>query len=81
MPPIVMPPVAASSRIFDLALPDLALARGGVVKSHRARGWWWSREGDTPENPQLWPIVNFALFATNTLQYLLMLIGLELNEL
>jgi homoserine O-acetyltransferase len=47
-----MPPVAASPRIFELALPDLALARGGVVRSHRARGWWWSREGDTPDAPR-----------------------------
>jgi len=46
-----MPTVAASPRIFELALPDLALARGGVVRSHRARGWWWSREGDTPDAP------------------------------
>ena len=45
-----MPTVAASPRIFELALPDLALARGGVVRSHRARGWWWSREGDTPDS-------------------------------
>src|SRR5258708_1378131 len=52
MPPIVMPTVAASPRIFELGLPDLALVRGGVVRSHRVRGWWWSREGDTPENPQ-----------------------------
>jgi homoserine O-acetyltransferase len=52
MPPIAMPTVAALPRTFDLALSDLALARGGVVKSHRARGWWWSREGDTPEAPQ-----------------------------
>lgn len=44
-----MPTVAASPRIFELALPDLALERGGVVRSHHARGWWWSREGDTPE--------------------------------
>src|SRR3954462_7865535 len=51
MPAILMPTVAALSRSFDLALPDLALARGGIVRSHRARGWWWSREGDTPENP------------------------------
>src|SRR4051812_24383065 len=51
MPAIAMPPVAGSSRTFDLSLPDLALARGGIVRSHRARGWWWSREGDTPENP------------------------------
>ena len=46
-----MPTVAASPRIFELALPDLALARGGMVRSHRARGWWWSREGDTPDAP------------------------------
>ena len=51
MPDILMPTVSASSRSFDLALPDLPLARGGVVQQHRARGWWWSREGDTPENP------------------------------
>ena len=48
----LMPTVAASPRTFELALPDLALARGGVVRQHRSRGWWWSREGDTPENPQ-----------------------------
>jgi homoserine O-acetyltransferase len=47
-----MPTVAALPRSFDLALPDLALAHGGVVRSHRARGWWWSREGDTPETPR-----------------------------
>jgi homoserine O-acetyltransferase len=47
-----MPTVAASPRTFDLSLPDLALARGGIVKSHRARGWWWSREGDTPDAPR-----------------------------
>jgi homoserine O-acetyltransferase len=52
MPAIVMPTVAAAPRIFDLALPDLALARGGVVRRHQARGWWWSRAGDTPEAPQ-----------------------------
>jgi homoserine O-acetyltransferase len=46
-----MPTAAALPRIFDLALPDLALARGGVVRSHRARAWWWSREGDTPDAP------------------------------
>jgi homoserine O-acetyltransferase len=45
-----MPTVAASARTFDLSLPDLALARGGTVRSHRARGWWWSREGDTPDS-------------------------------
>jgi homoserine O-acetyltransferase len=47
-----MPTVAALPRIFELALPDLALARGGVVRSHRVRGWWWSREGDTPDAPR-----------------------------
>jgi len=47
-----MPTVAASPRIFELALPDLALSRGGLVRSHRARGWWWSREGDTPDAPR-----------------------------
>ncbi len=52
MPAILMPTVAASPRIFDLALPDLALARGGIVRQHRVRGWWWSREGDTPESLQ-----------------------------
>jgi homoserine O-acetyltransferase len=52
MPSILMPTVAALPCSFDLALPDLALAQGGVVRSHRARGWWWSREGDTPEKPQ-----------------------------
>lgn len=52
MPAIVMPTVAALPHTFDLALPDLALARGGVVRSHRARGWWWSREGDLPATPQ-----------------------------
>lgn len=45
-------PTAAPARNFDLTLPDLALVRGGVVSSHRARGWWWSREGDTPEKPR-----------------------------
>jgi homoserine O-acetyltransferase/O-succinyltransferase len=52
MPAILMPTVVASPRTFELALPDLALARGGVVSSHRTRGWWWSREGDTPEAPR-----------------------------
>ncbi len=51
MPAILMPTVAASPRIFDLALPDLALARGGVVAPHQVRGWWWSRAGDAPEAP------------------------------
>ena len=52
MHPILMPTVAASPRTFDLALPDLGLVHGGVVRQHRARGWWWSREEDTPEAVQ-----------------------------
>jgi homoserine O-acetyltransferase len=52
MPAILMPTVSALPRTFELALPDLALARGGLVRQHRARGWWWSREGDTPDNPE-----------------------------
>ncbi len=51
MPAILMPTVVASPRTFELALPDLALTRGGVVRQHRARGWWWSRAGDAPEAP------------------------------
>ena len=47
-----MPTVAALPRTFDLSLPDLALVRGGIVRSHRARGWWWSRDGDTPDAPR-----------------------------
>ena len=52
MPTILMPTVAAEPRLFDLALPDLGLDCGGVVRQHRARGWWWSRAGDTPEAPR-----------------------------
>ena len=51
MPSIVMPTVAASARSFDLSLPDLELERGGIVRRHHSRGWWWSREGDTPDAP------------------------------
>lgn len=47
-----MPTVAAAPCVFDLALPDLALARGGVVQSHRTKGWWWSRAGDQPDAVQ-----------------------------
>jgi homoserine O-acetyltransferase len=47
-----MPTVAALPRIFELALPDLPLTRGGIVRQHRSAGWWWSREGDTPESLQ-----------------------------
>ncbi len=49
---VLMPTVSAAPRLFDLALPDLALAHGGVVRSHRSRGWWWSRESDVPDAPQ-----------------------------
>jgi homoserine O-acetyltransferase len=37
---------------FDLELPDLKLERGGVVRSHRARGWWLGPEGDSPTAPK-----------------------------
>lgn len=43
---------AASPQSFILTLPDLPLARGGRVRRHRAAAWWWSREGDTPAQPQ-----------------------------
>lgn len=36
---------------FDLALPDLALERGGTVRRHRVRTWWWGPAGDTPGKP------------------------------
>lgn len=36
---------------FDLELPDLKLERGGVVTSHKARGWWLGPEGDSPDAP------------------------------
>lgn len=51
MPPVPMP-TAVQPTPFEMALPDLALTRGGMVRHHRVRGWWWSREGDTPEKPQ-----------------------------
>lgn len=44
-----MPPIPHR---FLLALPDLTLVRGGRVRRHRAAGWWWSREGDTPRCPR-----------------------------
>jgi len=47
-----MPTVSVPSLTFELPLPDLPLVRGGVVLEHRTRGWWWSRDGDTPENPE-----------------------------
>lgn len=49
MSSILMPTVAAAPRLFDLALPDLGLVHGGVVRFHRVRGWMWSREGDAPD--------------------------------
>ncbi len=41
----------AAPQHFILALPDLRLARGGVVRRHRIAAWWWSRPGDTPAEP------------------------------
>lgn len=52
MSTFLMPTVATLPRDFELALPDLPLVRGGVVRQHRSKGWWWSREGDTPEQPR-----------------------------
>jgi homoserine O-acetyltransferase len=34
--------------MFDVRLPDLPLERGGVVRFHHARGWWWGPETDLP---------------------------------
>jgi len=45
-------PTAAAPQHFILSLPDLRLARGGVVRRHRLGAWWWSRAGDTPAEPQ-----------------------------
>jgi len=41
--------VAGTPRVFDLALPDLALERGGTVRRHRVRAWSWGPTGDTEE--------------------------------
>ncbi len=41
-------PAAATPRLFDLRLPALALARGGTVEPHVARGFWWGPEADLP---------------------------------
>lgn len=47
-----MPQPAPSAPVdFQLALPDLPLARGGVVRKHRLHGWWWSSVVDTPRHP------------------------------
>jgi len=43
---------AAAPQHFILALPDLRLARGGVVRRHRIAAWWWSRPDDTPAEPR-----------------------------
>lgn len=37
-----------SPRLFDVSLPDLPLERGGVVRAHRTRGFWWGPEDDVP---------------------------------
>lgn len=36
---------------FDLALPDLALERGGTVRRHRVRAWWWGPAADAQSEP------------------------------
>jgi homoserine O-acetyltransferase len=41
----------SAPQTFILALPDLPLECGGVVRKHRTHGWWWSRAGDTPAEP------------------------------
>lgn len=47
--PVVVPAAPTS---FLLSLPDLPLARGGVVRRQRAAAWWWSRDGDEPRCPR-----------------------------
>ena len=39
---------AAEPKLFELALPPLALVRGGAVEAHHARGWWWGPTVDGP---------------------------------
>ena len=41
-------PAASAPLLFDLRLPMLQMARGGVVEPHHVRGWWWGPEGDLP---------------------------------
>lgn len=41
-------PAVDAPQTFDLALPDLPLERGGTVRRHRVRAWWWGPSGDTP---------------------------------
>ena len=43
---------AAAPQHFILSLPDLRLARGGIVRKNRLAAWWWSRADDTPAEPQ-----------------------------
>lgn len=43
---------AGAPGAFDLALPDLPLERGGTVRRHRVRAWWWgpaSAAGGQPD--------------------------------
>lgn len=42
---------AGAPGAFDLALPDLALERGGTVRRHRVRAWWWGPAGDSQVRP------------------------------
>ena len=41
-------PAASEPLLFDLRLPMLQLARGGVVEPHHVRFWWWGPEADLP---------------------------------
>lgn len=51
MPPEAIRSAPGSPRSFDLALPDLALERGGVVRKHRVRSWWWGPARDAIDSP------------------------------
>lgn len=42
---------AGAPGAFDLALPDLALERGGTVRRHRVRAWWWGPASDRQDRP------------------------------
>ncbi len=44
-------PLSAAPTTFDLALPDLALERGGTVRRHRVRAWWCGPAGDGHDHP------------------------------
>jgi homoserine O-acetyltransferase/O-succinyltransferase len=39
---------AAEPKLFEVALPPLQLVRGGTVRPHHARGWWWGPVADIP---------------------------------